>query len=650
MNRRRIRNLGLAAALAATAWSGARAEEPAASAAAPTGGVRRAHAFALHGAPKYGADFKHFDYVNPDAPKGGTLRYSSYGSFDALNPFIIRGTSPGDMAELLYDSLVTSPEDEPFTVYGLLAESIEIPDDRSWVGFHLRPEARWNDGKPVTADDVVWTFNTLMTTGAPSYRYYYKAITKAERVGEREVRFHFEPGSQSRELPLIAGQFPILPRHYWATRDFSATTLEPPLGSGPYRIASLEANRFIVYERVTNYWARDLPVRRGAYNFDRVRVEYFLDDTVRLEAFKAGTFDWIMEGSAKNWATAYVGPAFRQNLIRRENLPNHRPAPAQTFVFNTRRPVFQDARVRYAVSHAFDFQWANRMLFYGAYTRTRSYFENTELAAVHPPTPGERALLEELARKHPGAVPPEALTTVYVPPDSGDWKTMEEHRLAVRKNLIEAKRLLDEAGWRIRPSDRRLVHATLKDEDGKPLVFDFEILLVSPSFERVALPFAQALKRLGIQARVRTVDTAQFINRMNEYDYDMTIGYVANSLSPGNEQLGYWGSASADVSGGMNVAGVKNPAIDEAIQLVIDAPDRASLVERCRVLDRLLQWGHYGILHWFVSIDRIASWDRFQHPQEYPVDLGLGWARWWVDPEKDRALNAARGKAAPSAP
>ncbi|HEX5515028.1 MAG TPA: extracellular solute-binding protein, partial [Gammaproteobacteria bacterium] len=473
------------------------------------------HAVAMHGEPKYGPDFTHFDYVNPDAPKGGNLRLSAIGTYDSLNGFILRGTS-ADGLGLIYDTLTAHAMDEPFSEYGLLAEAIEIAPDRSSVKFRLRPEARFHDGQPVRPEDVIFTFNTLMQQGHPTYRVYWAGVEKVEKVGPREVEFRFRPGD-NRELPLILGQMPVLPEHYWKDRDFSRTTFEPPLGSGPYRIGRLEAGRTITYERVEDYWGRDLPVNRGRNNFNTIRYDYYRDGTVALEAFKGGAFDWRLENIAKSWATAYNIAAVRDGRLKREEIPHENPAGMQGFFMNTRRPLFQDRKVRQALNYAFDFEWTNANLFYGAYTRSESYFANSELAARELPSPAELALLEPFRDR----LPPEVFTEVYhAPVTSGKG--------IARDNLRIASRLLREAGWEIRGSRR--VHVAT----GQPL--RFEILLVNPSFERVTLPFVRNLERLGITATVRTVDATQYLERMKRFDFDMTVAVIGQSLSPGNEQ------------------------------------------------------------------------------------------------------------------
>ena len=573
------------------------------------------HGIAMHGDPKYGPDFQHFDYVNPDAPKGGTVRLSAIGTYDTLNPYTLRGVSAAGLG-YLFEALMVGSQDEAFSEYGLIAETVEMPEDRSWVAFNLRPEARFHDGKPITAEDVIWSFQTLKEKGDPFYRAYYANVAKAEVVGERKVKFTFEPGD-NRELPLIMGQLPVLPKHYWEGREFEKTTLEVPVGSGPYRVESFDAGRSITYVRDPDYWGKDLAVMRGFNNFERIRYDYYRDSTVALEAFKAGTVDFRQENNSKLWATAYDAPQVKSGQIQLLTVPHEIPTGMQGFAMNLRRPLFQDRKVRQALGYAFDFEWSNKNLFYGQYTRTDSYFSNSELASRGLPEGEELAILE----KHRGRVPEELFTTPYVPPATDGSGNN-------RQNLRKAAELLKEAGWTVQGG--RLVNA-----QGQP--FDFEILLSSPDFERIAQPFARALERLGIAARIRTVDPAQYETRMESYDYDMTVEVFGQSLSPGNEQRDFWGSASADIPGGRNTIGIKDPVVDELVNLVIAAPSRESLVARTRALDRVLLWGHYIIPHWHIRSFRVAFWDMFGRPAEFPK-YGFAFDAWWVDQQKQAAL------------
>lgn len=578
------------------------------------------HGLAMHGDLKYPPDFKHFEYVNPDAPKGGDVRLGAIGTFDSLNGFIVKGTSAAGI-NFIYDPLMTSAADEAFTEYGVLAEAVRTPEDRSWVEFRLRESAKWHDGKPVTPEDVIWSFNTLLEQGTPFYRFYYGSVLSATQTGDRTVRFNFKPG-ENRELPLIMGQLTVLPKHYWEGREFNKTTLEPPLGSGPYKIEKVDAGRSITLKRVDDYWGKDIPTRKGFFNFDTIHFDYYRDTTVALEAFKAGRFDYRSENASKLWATAYESPQVKSGKIKKEEIAHDRSTGMQGFVFNTRRDMFKDKRVRKALGYAFDFEWSNTALFYGQYVRTRSFFENSELAATGLPSEAELKILEPLR----GRIPDEVFTTEYNPPST-------EGKNGLRKNLRVASKLLNEAGWVIEGKKR------VNAETGKPL--EFEILLQSPLFERIVLPFAQNLEKLGVKARVRTVDTSQYRRRLDTYDYDVIVGGAGQSLSPGNEQRAYWGSESADQEGGRNTIGIKDPAIDQLIETLIAAPDRQSLITATRALDRVLQWGHYVIPQWHIPYDRVAYWNIFDRPDITPTS-GNQFFTWWVDPDKEAALAKER--------
>ena len=598
----------LVAALAAACWlaaTPARGEDPPPQ-----------HGLAMHGDLRYPPGFPHFDYVNPAAPRGGRLRlHVAETTFDSFNPFIVKG-NPAAGVGAIYDTLMVAAADEPFSQYGLLAESVQTPADRSWVLFTLRPEARWHDGRPVTPADVIWTFQTLLDEGQPFFRFYYASVDQVEQRGERGVYFHFKPGT-NRELPLILGQLPVLPKHWWATREFDAASLEPPLGSGPYRVGRFEAGRFVEYERVPEYWGRDLNVNRGRDNFDVRRYEYFRDATVALEAFKSGQYDFRLENSAKEWATGYDAPPVRDGRIVKREVPHQRPAGMQGFAMNLRRPVFQDPRVREAMAWAFDFEWSNQALFHGQYTRTRSYFENSEMEARGLPGPDERALLEPFRGQLPEAV----FTTEYQPPRTDGSGNN-------RENLRRAAALLKEAGWVVERG--KLV------KDGRPL--SFEILLPGALYERIVLPYKSNLERIGMTVSVRTVDTAQYRRRMDTFDYDMTISVFGQSESPGNEQREFWGSESAKREGSRNVIGIQDPVVDALVEKIVAAPDRASLVTACRALDRVLQWGHYVVPNWHVAHDRIAYWNRFGMPDVVPR-TGVQLDAWWWDAEKAAALD-----------
>lgn len=583
----------------------------------------KAHAIAMHGDLRYGPDFKHFDYVNAQAPKGGTLRLSALRTFDTLNPFTLKGVSGAGTTQP-FDTLLTSSADEPFSEYGLLAETIETPPDRSWVRFTLRPEARFHDGKPVTAEDVVWTFNTLVTKGHPRFRLYYGGVDKVTAEGPRTVLFAFKPGL-NRELPLIVGQMPVLAKHDWDGKDFERTTMTAPLGSGPYRVAEAEPGRSITYERVKDYWGETLPVNVGRNNFDRIRYDYYRDGTVALEALKSGNYDFREENVSKFWASSYDVPAVREGFIKKIFLPHQQSTGMQAFVFNTRKEIFAEPRVRAALAHAFDFEWTNRVLFFGAYARTESYFSNSELAARGLPTGKELEILD----RYRSRLPAELFTRPYRAPSTGG--THE----GLRANLLKALDMLREAGWVVR--DGVLVNAGT----GRPM--RFEILLRNPSFERIVLPFIGNLKRLGIDARVRTVDSSQYENRRRDFDYDVIVHIWPQSLSPGNEQRDYWASASADVQGSYNQAGVRDPVVDQLIEGIITAKDRDTLVAYTRALDRVLLWGHYVIPQWHITGDRLAFWNKFGRPEVTPV-RGYQIDAWWIDPVLQRQLDARKAE------
>jgi microcin C transport system substrate-binding protein len=578
--------------------------------------VKTFYSLSLLGEPKYPADFKHFDYVNPDAIKGGDMKLASIGSFDSFNPFIVKG-NPAAGAGLLFDTLLASSEDEADASYGLLAESIELPDDHSWVAFNLRPEARFQDGTPVTAADVVFSFNIITTKGDPQYALYYADVAKAEAVGPLKVKFTFKT-SANRELPVILGQLNVLPEHYWKDKAFDESTLTPPVGSGPYKVDSFEAGRYVTYRLDPNYWGAKLPVNVGINNFGTERFDYYKDPNIALIAFLAGAYDMTVESSAKSWATQYDVPAVKDGRLIREVIPYERPAGMQCFVFNLRKPMFQDIRVREALGYAFDFEWADKNLFYGQYKRTKSYFENSELASSGLPSPEELKILEPLR----GKIPDEVFTKTFtLPTTDGSGNN--------RANLRQANALLEQAAWTVKNGVR-------VDKNGQP--FRFEILLDNPLFERLALPFIQSLKRLGIDATLRTTqDSAQYTRRTQSFDYDMIVGAFGESLSPGNEQRWFWGSAAADQPGSPNLIGIKNPAIDVLINQVISAPDREQLITRTHALDRVLLWNYYVIPHFYMGGDRLAYWNIFDRPKIRPR-YRTGFDTWWIDPKKAEAL------------
>ncbi|WP_031336107.1 extracellular solute-binding protein [Rhodopseudomonas sp. B29] len=582
------------------------------------------HGLSLFGELKYPADFKRFDYVNPDAPKGGAARQIALGTFDNFNLAVagVKGNIAGAVG-YLYETLMTPSQDEVGTEYGLLAEAAMHPDDFSFVTYRLRAEAKWNDGKPVTPEDVIFSFDSLKKY-SPRYASYYRHVTKAEKVGDRDIRFSFDaPGN--RELPTIVGELMIMPKHWWEgtddqgrKRDISATTLEKPLGSGAYRIKEFVAGRSIVLERVKDYWGAKLPTQIGTNNFDELRFEYFRDNTVALEAFKADQADWIMENSAKQWATAYDFPAVTDKRVVKEEFPVNDSGRMQAFVLNTRREMFRDPRVRRAFNYAFDFEEMNKQLFYGQYKRINSFFEGTELASSGLPQGQELEFLETVRDK----VPAELFTQPYTNPVGGNPE-------AVRTNLREAMKLLKEAGFDIK--DRKLV-----DTAGKPVAV--EILVQDPSSERIALFYKPSLERIGAAVSIRIVDDAQYQNRIRAFDFDIITDLWGESLSPGNEQREYWGSQAADTPGSRNTIGIKNPAVDALIDKVIYAKDRASLVAATRALDRVLLWNFYVVPQFTYGFMRYARWDRFNHaPLPKYARSGLP-ALWWYDADKAAAI------------
>jgi microcin C transport system substrate-binding protein len=585
----------------------------------PAARAEPAHAIAMHGEPKYGPDFSHFDYVNPDAPKGGQIRLAALGGFDTLNPYTVKGEAASGLG-LIYETLMVPSADEAFTKYEGVAERIETPEDRSWVTFYLNPKARFHDGEPITAEDVLFSLDILREKGAPLYRFYYADVAEAEALDDHTVKFTFST-STNRELPLILGQLPVLPKHYWEGRDFAETTLEPPVGSGPYRIAEFEPGRFIRYERVKDYWGADRPTAVGFHNFDVVQYDYYRDSTVAVEALKAGEYDFRAENIAKVWATAYTGEAVDNGTLVKLEIPHNRPAGMQGFIMNTRKPVFADPAVREAMAYAFDFKWANQNLFFGQYARTRSYFDNSELAATGLPDDGELALLEPFR----DALPDRVFREEYNPPSvpaPGE----------VRGNLRTALQKLRDAGWSLQ--DGVMTHG------GTGQTLTFEILLYDVTFERIALPYVQTLKRLGADVSVRTVDTAQYLNRLNAFDFDMIVGGWGQSDSPGNEQREYWSSATADMPGSRNLAGIQSPAVDALIENIIQAHTRAELVTAVHALDRVLQWSFLVVPQWHLGYDRLVFWDKFGRPEVTP-DQGAQVFTWWVDPDKAAALEAA---------
>jgi microcin C transport system substrate-binding protein len=608
---------GTAAALATPALGALGAAAPAAAQA-----KNWKHGLSLFGALKYPEGFRHFEYVNPAAPQGGTVREIAFGTFDNFN-MVISGVK-GSIAmgtDFINETLTTPALDEVSTEYGLLAEAVSHPDDHSSVTYRLRANARWHDGKPVTPDDVIYSFTTFKEN-SPFYGAYYRHVTKVAQTGEREITFTFD-GPGNRELPQIVGQLPVLAKHWWEgtdksgkKRDVTQTTLEPPLGSGPYRLKEFTPGRTLVYEKAADYWGKDLNVGIGTNNFQQIHYEYYRDSTVALEAFKGDQVDWRTENSAKNWATAYDFPAVRDKKVVLEEFPIRNFGVMQAFAFNIRRDKFKDARLRRAFNFAFDFEEMNKQIFFGQYKRIASYFEGTELASSGIPQGKELEILNTVKDE----VPPEVFTTPYSNPKGGDQQ-------ALRNNLREALKLLSEAGYEIK--NTKLVNA----KTGEP--FTLEFLAEDPATERFVLFYKPSLERIGMTVSVRVVDAAQYENRLRQSDYDIIVASWGESLSPGNEQRGFWGSKAADQPGSRNLVGIKNAAIDKLIERVIFTKDRDDLVAATHALDRVLLWNFYVVPQWTYGKVRTARWDRFSHPETMPkYGLSAFPAVWWWDAEK----------------
>ena len=585
--------------------------------------INNSHAIAMHGSPKYDSNFLHVKYANPNSLKQGSIVRSSFGSYDSFNPFILKGTSAAGIGTI-FETLTTGSSDEAFTEYGLLAESIEWPDDRSWVSYTLREEARWHDGKKITSDDVVWTFNTLMEKGHPFYKYYYGDVDEVIKESDIKIRFNFK-NNTNKELVLIVGQLPVLPKHYWLDKNFEETTLEVPIGSGPYKIKSFEAGRSITYELDKDYWGfknNIVPIKVGKDNFSTIRYDYYRDRGVEREAFKSGDIDFFSENNSKEWATSYKINAVKDGLIRKELIPHENPQGMQGFAFNIRKEKFRDRRVRKALSYMFDFEWSNKNLFYGAYKRTDSYFENSELASSGLPT------TEELKYLNPyiDALPKEIFIQEYT-------NIVTDGSGFIRDEIKQASQLLKEAGWIL--NNGKLQNINTKE------FFKFEILLYSPAFERIVFPFKDNLEKLGIEATVRTVDSAQYQKRIETFDFDMVVQTFSQSLSPGNEQRNFWGSNAADTNGSRNIIGIKNPVIDSLIEKLINAKDREELITITKALDRILLFHHYVIPNWHISSYRVLYWDFFDQPKIKPK-YSLGFDTWWINQKKFDLIQSKR--------
>jgi microcin C transport system substrate-binding protein len=580
------------------------------------------HGLSAFGDLKHPPGFSHFDYVNPNAPKGGELRSWQLETFDNLNPLILKGVAAQNLS-ITFQSLMARGKDEPDAVYADLAESAELAPDRSWVAFTINPQARFSDGSPVTAEDVVFTVEATQKDGHPLYQLILRDVESVTAESRLRVVFRFADTESRRDMPLTVAQLPILSKAWFRSRDFTSPTMEPVLGSGPYRIARIDAGRSLVFERVKDWWARELPVNRGRHNFDWYRDDYYRDREIAFEAFFAGEYDFREEVTARHWAASYTNkPAFNDGRVKREVLKDETPSGVQAWFLNSRKPHLNDARVRQAINLAYDYEWANKTLFYGLYKRTRSMFENSDLAATGLPSAAERALLEPFRDR----VPPEVFTTEFQPPRTDGSGNN-------RANLKQAQQLLLAAGWVIK--DGKLV-----DAKGKP--FELEFMLYEPSFQRIINPFARNLERIGITISIRVVDLASFENRMRSFDYDVMSRRFVQPLTPGIEQRNYWASRAAATVGSFNFSGINDPVVDDLIEHIVKARNRDELRAATRALDRVLMWGWYVIPHWYSGTVKLGYWDRFARPAQKPVyDVGLT-DTWWVDPAKDKALNLQR--------
>jgi microcin C transport system substrate-binding protein len=592
------------------------------------------HAMSLVRPPKYPADFKHFDYVNPDAPKGGEIRETNIqaGTFDSVNPIPLKGEKALGLG-LLFETLMARSLEESSTQYGLIAEWASYPDDYSSVTFKLRDEARWQDGAPITPEDVLFSMEVLQKNN-PFYGEYYKNVVKGEKTGDREVTFTFD-SKGNRELPQIVGELSVFPKHFWeakdaggAQRDPARTTLEPLLGSGPYRIKSIDPGRSLTYERIPDYWAKDLGVRKGQYNFDKITYDFYREVSVAFEAFKADHLDYWHESSSKTWATGYDFPAIKNGwVIKRDDIHLKTGQPMQGFAMNIRRSIFSDPRVRHAFNLAFDFEWANQNIFYGQYARTSSYFENSELAATGLPQGRELEILENLRTE----VPPEAFTEPYKNPVNATPDDLRTH-------LREAVKLLQAAGWEVKDG------VLTNKATGEPMTVEFLVQVqAAPLWERIIGPYIANLQKLGVKSQIRAVDPPQYKQRTDNFDFDIIIESLPQSDSPGNEQRGFWSSAAADTPGSRNAIGIKNPAVDKLVDMIIFAKDRDELVAATHALDRVLLWNHYVVPQWHLLSERIAYWDRFGIPKTAPSTVVGADEVWWFDKERAAKLEAAHG-------
>jgi microcin C transport system substrate-binding protein len=582
------------------------------------------HGLSVFGELKYPADFQHFDYVNPDAPKGGrmiTLGTGGANTFDNLNGFILKGDAAQGL-DLLFDSLMVRAQDEPDAVYGLIAKSADVAADGMSVTFKLRPEAKFADGTPVTADDVVFSFKTLKEKGHPAIAQPLHDVVSAEALDPQTVRYTFK-GTLTRDLPIAVAQLPVLSKAYYSKQPFEETSLKPPLGSGPYRIKDFKPGTYITYTRRNDYWAKDLPVNRGRYNFDEIRYDYFRDRNIELEALKSGQVDFREEFSSVNWATGYDIPAVKDGRLIKALLPDNRPSGAQGFFINTRLDKFKDPRVRLALDLVFDFEWSNKKLFYGLYKRTTSYFENSDMKATGLPTPEELALLNPYKDK----LPSEVFGEPYTPPvTDGSGNN--------RDNLKKARDLLIAAGWK--PGADHVLH----NAKGEPLTIEF--LDFESAFERITVPYTDNLRRIGVNASWRLVDPSQYEQRVKSFDFDVTTQRYALRLTPGVEMRSYWGSDAAKTNGSFNLAGIADPVVDALIDKVIAAKSRTELTTATHAIDRVLRAGHYWVPHWYKASYSVAYWNKYSHPKVQPkYDEGV-LDTWWFDPKKAAALSSGK--------
>jgi len=567
------------------------------------------HGLAMHGEPAHPPGFSSFSYVNPEAPKGGSVTFAQLGSFDSLNPFIVKGVAVAGMRDFVFESLMARAYDEPFSLYGLLAENVETPDDRSWVAFTLREEARFSDGKPVTADDVLFSHALLRDKGRPNHRTYYSKVSKVEKTGPRTIKFTFDAGGD-REMPLIMGLMPILPHHKFTKASFEQTTLEPLVGSGPYLVESIDPGKQIVYRRNPDYWGARLPVNTGRYNFDKVRYDYYRDDDPMFQAFQKGLVNLWAESDSARWARGYDFPSHKDGRVVREELPISVPSGMSALVFNTRRPIFSSSRVREALTQMLDFEWLNKKYYHGLYSRTQSYFDRSNLSSYGKPADAHE---KQLLAPYPDAVRSEILNGTYkLPVSDGSGRNRASRRSALG--------LLKQAGYELK--DGTLVNAKTDEP------FTFEILAVSGGQQRLMLKFVEDLKGLGIEASLRIVDSAQYQRRRQTYDYDMIQSFWYASLSPGNEQLFRWSTKSADTDGTFNFAGVKNPAVDGMIGALLAARSRENFVSAVRALDRTLLSGHYVIPLFHSQTQWIARWKNIAHPEKTSL-YGYRTDTWW---------------------